>query len=188
MRKNFYLFLLILLSGCGYKISSSQPSIAISHVEKDYDGMLAATLAKQLTDKGITYNNNSNLKLIVKIIERTTNDIGYMHDKEENGQPKQNILACEGREKIVTEISLKNEKEGKIIIGPLKISAYSDFDFIQQDAKQELVFTDIHNQQQETLPFSLGQLEAKESAEHAAQRPLYQKLAKNIIDVITSYL
>jgi hypothetical protein len=184
----FFPLLILLCCSCGYKLSSYPPALSLDFIEKDHDGMLIAEITKQLANKGIKYNDKSDLKLIVKITGKTTNDIGYMHDREENGKPKKNILPSEAREKISAEVMIKNISSDKIILGPLLVNASCDFDFIQQDVKRELVFTDINNIPQETLKFSLGQLEAKESAEQAAQRPLYQNLAKNIVDVIMAYL
>jgi hypothetical protein len=36
------------------------------------------------------------------------------------------------------------------------------------------------------LPFSLGQLESVESAQEAAARPLYSRIAQKVVDAISS--
>ncbi len=128
-------------------------------------------------------------QLQARLIGESTEVIGYRRDRQQIGEKNQkNLLATERRKTAVLEVSLYEKSSRKVLIGPLQIEASSDFDYVDGDSTQDLVFIDAHGVSQVVLPFSLGQLESADSAEEAAMRPLQVELARKLVDALSAQL
>lgn len=82
------------------------------------------------------------------------------------------IIPTETRKKMVVEISVQETASCSIIIGPVTLIAFTDFD--------HNYFTTPFRVNQE----SLGQLTDVETAEDAVLKPLNKKMARKIVDYI----
>ena len=190
MIRFFFIILCFFLSSCGYHFRGNyKPQIAIDYVKNDFDGRLTANLINQLSINGnFKYVlKNADYHLCVKTLSSHEKPIGFMHDRSNDGEEKKNIKPTEGRETLLIEMSVMNDM-GKVVIGPMQLEAFEDFDYIQQDSLRELTFIDNNNQRQSVLNFSLGQLEANESAKMAAKKPLFEKISKKIVEILAAYL
>lgn len=186
------LFLLLLLSGCGYRWqpdfpAEKRPLIYIPYVTGDSDGTFTSELAQAVIGSGMAElcHRGGDYRLQVAIIDTETHTVGYRRDRQKvTGKVKKNIVAREGRKTITVEAALYQGDE--IAYGPYQIAADADYDYLDGDSIQDLVFINSAGVPTTALAFSLGQLESVESAQEAANRPLNQKLAQKIVDVIFS--
>ena len=74
----------------------------------------------------------------------------------------------------------------EVVYGPYRVAADADYDYVDGDSIRDLTFIDSSGSTITVLPFSLGQLEPKESAALAATKPLYRRLAQKVVDAISS--
>ena len=189
-----WLFLLLLLTGCGYRWQpdfpmEKRPSISVPFVPGDEDGTLTGEVVRALTVSGIASveNRGGDYRLGIKIVDLETESVGFRRDRQKvDGKIKKNLLASEGRKTISAEATLYEGSSEKVAFGPYKVAADVDYDYVDGDSLQDLTFVDQMGAQVTVLPFSLGQLESIEAAQEAANRPLYEKLAQKIVDVIFS--
>ncbi len=120
----------------------------------------------------------------VSILSVSNANIGYLRDRTPTGELKPNILPVEARQTIAAKVQLTSTTTKKVIWGPEVITASIDFDFVDQDAINDLSFIDSSGNRQSVLSFSLGQLESFPSAEKAARKSLYKAISQKIIDAI----
>ncbi len=193
MKKNSFVFFFLLFTSCGYNLGRSQslknPSITVPYVEKDVSGYFTSELIQELS-----YSSNLRYKysdgdyiLCVKIIDSNTSQIGYKYDRNNENIRQNNLRATEGRQKVTARVELIDKASQSVKFGPFDISASYDFDYVDPDSLNDLSFIDASGNRKTVLAFSLGQLESIESAKQAALRPLYHKLAKKIVDAISTY-
>lgn len=183
-------FVFLLLYGCGYHLGQGDqpfPTISLPYVEQDLDGELTAELTHQLASSGsFSYKHRGgSLILKVELSPKETTQIGYRRDRHKDGTLKKNIVPIEARDTITATVSLIEKSSCKVVFGPIKITADTDYDFVDQDSLDDLSFFSQNGKRITVLDFSLGQLESRGSAQSAAQKPLYRKLAKKIVDVIS---
>ncbi|HSX37416.1 MAG TPA: LPS assembly lipoprotein LptE [Chlamydiales bacterium] len=185
--------LVALLQGCGYQWQPKcfpnhvRPTIAVPYVSGDADGSLTQELIRSLVISGVGELRQwgADYRLQVTIVKAEGETIGYRRDRQQiNGESKKNLLASEKRKTLCVEAALYEADSEKLLKGPFTIDARVDFDYVDGDSIQDLVFVDPHGVNQVVLPFSLGQLESGEAAEEAAMRPLRVWIAKKIIDAI----
>ena len=183
MNKALYALVFCTLISCGYHFHSIDKStIEVPYVEGDFDGRFTSLIVKTLSSKGFScVNTDGNKRLLVKILDKQESQIGYMHDRNDDGSIRRNILPTECRETMKVECILETG-DGKEIFGPFTVTSDSDLDFIEQKSPRELSFVDISGVRQRVLNFSLGQLEARENAKEAAADPLYKSLAEKIAE------
>ena len=96
------------------------------------------------------------------------------------------MFACEARKILSVEVTLLRGDSGEAVFGPYVLEADADFDYVDGDSYQDLMFVDPQGVSQAVLLFSLGQLEPYEAAMDASMRLLYSRLAQKIVDVISS--
>ncbi len=111
--------------------------------------------------------------------------IGFRIDPQlVDGKVRNNLLTTEERKSIAMEVSLCCGNE--VAFGPYQITADVDYDFVDGDSIRDLTFVSPAGETLTVLPFSLGQLEPVDSANEAAMRPLYRRLAQKIVDMVLS--
>ncbi|NGX33897.1 MAG: hypothetical protein K1060chlam1_00239 [Candidatus Anoxychlamydiales bacterium] len=191
--KNSFIFLFLFLTSCGYHLGRSQnyqnAEISVPYIEKDLSGYFSQELIKQISySSNLNYKySNADYTLCVKIIDSNTSQIGYKYDRNNENVRQNNLRATEGRQKITARVELIDKNSNCTKFGPFDISANADFDYVDPDSLNDLSFIDPNGNRTTVLAFSLGQLESIESAKEAASKPLYEKLAKKIVDAISAY-
>lgn len=186
-----YILLLSLCAGCGYQWQQSReiPTIAIPFIHDDEDGALTNALATALTNSGLAsvHYKDANYRLEVKIRGVDTEVTGFRLDPQKiKGKVRKHLLSCEERKTVSLEATFYEGKSEKIAFGPYTVSADADYDYIDEDSLQDLAFVNSEGIPTVVLPFSLGQLEPRESARDAATRPLYCRLAQKIVDAFAA--
>ncbi len=121
----------------------------------------------------------------VAIVSDATDKIGFRIDPQKvDKKVRNNLLATEGRRTLTIEMFFC--LGGEIVKGPYRLTASADYDYVDGDSIQDLTFVNPAGETLTVLPFSLGQLEPNESAAMAATRPLYKRLAQQVVDAIAS--
>lgn len=189
-----FLFLAIALlnTSCSYRWSdlnntSTTPIIGIPYIQGDEDGSFTAELVRTITSLGIAKVQKNNQKYILKvqIQDLGTQTIGYRWDKQKvSGELKDNIVDCEARRSLKAEFSLIDPQNSNVLLGPYTVEAAAEYDYVDGDSIHDLQFTNSYGIKTLVLPFSLGQLEPKESALEASTKPLYKKLSQKIADCL----
>jgi hypothetical protein len=181
------LLLLLSLASCGYQWQTSErPTVSIPFIAGDDDGSLITEITHTLASSGLMriVSQGGAYMLKVTIKDNANEIIGYRIDPQKvNQEVIEQLLATEGRKTTTLEFSLLQNNE--IALGPYKVQASSEYDYVDQDSLPDLVFTTPDGSTQVSLPFSLGQLESMEAAQEAATRPLYTRLAQKIADVLS---
>lgn len=188
MRIFFVVFLFFCIS-CGYRFSESEKAtISVPYIKGDRYGFFTEELIYSLSLNGLKYKTSgADYRLIVEISGEKDNQIGYLHDRDNTGKPKKNIMPTENMVEIFAKVSLLDRKNRKYLIKDRVISFSVDYDYLKQDSLQDLSF--IENGQRRTvLDFSLGQLETKESAKKAAMKDAYQGLSSRIVTMLKASL
>lgn len=191
--KNSIVLLIFLLTSCGYHLGRSKNteniSICVPYISDDFSGLFTNEVIKQVSNSSqMSYNfSNADYILDIKIIENSTKQIGYKYDRNNQNVRQKNLRATEGREQITALVELIEKRTNITKFGPYKVKASSEFDYVDQDSLNDLSFIDPNGQRTTVLSFSLGQLESIESAKEAALKPLYERLAKKVVDAILTY-
>lgn len=189
----FPLALCMLLAGCGYRWQSDSQldtprlTIAVPYITGDGDGSLTGEVVRALGISGIAEVRQSGARyqLQASIVQAENQTIGYRRDRQKiSGESKKNLVASEARKTLTVDVALLERDTGKIIRGPFRIEADSDYDYVDGDSIQDLTFISPKGFPIIVLPFSLGQLEPIDAAEEAAIRPLNVRIAKAMTDVI----
>lgn len=189
------IFFVSILVGCGYRWQSEHsyfelpPTISVPYVSGDADGSLTAEIIRAITISGTgeVRQWKAQYRLDASIAAAEGQTIGYRRDRQQiSGESQKNLVASERRKTLAVIASLYESESGKIVCGPFRIEGYADFDYVDGDSIQDLVFIGPNGVRQVVLPFSLGQLESSEAAEEAAIRPLNVQIAKKIVDAIFS--
>lgn len=195
-KKTILLFSLIslLFTSCGYRWAYNypegvRPTLVVPFIRDDEDGSLSAEIISRLENSGLVDVSacKGDFRLDVKILQTCSEQIGYRRDPQKiKDKIQKNLLASEQRKTLDAEVTIYRGQTEEIAYGPYQLSVFSDYDFVDGDSYQDLTFVNKDGNLVEVLPFSLGQLEAIDSAVEAANRPLYRKLAQKIVDVISA--
>lgn len=188
----YFLFVLIFLASCGYRWEADQTArtISIPFVAGDEDGTLTAELIRTFASSthANVVSSKGRYRLDVAIVAQPNEIIGFRIDSQvNNGKQQKNIVADEGRRTIAADVSLYDAKNEEAILGPIRINADIEYDYVDGDSFQDLTFVDSAGRTQTILAYSLGQLESSESAREAGSKPLYRKLSRKIVDFISVY-
>lgn len=147
--------------------------------------MLSAEIINTLGASGLArvVSCGGDYTLQVKLLGGQDEKIGFRVDPQKvDGQVRRNLLASEGRKTMRIEAALYSG--GEIAFGPYLIEANADYDYVDGDSIQDLTFVSPAGGTVTVLPFSLGQLEAIDSAQLAVRGPLYRRLALKITEQI----
>lgn len=188
-----FLFFFLLLSSCGYHLGRTKNSekieISIPYIKDDFNGLFTNELIKQVSYcPNISYKyTDADYVLNIKILSKSTKQIGYKYDRNNQNVRKKNLRPTEGRQIITVNVEMVDAKTNQTKFGPFQVSADSAFDYVEQDSLNDLSFIAPNGQRLTVLSYSLGQLESIESAKEAALKPLYESLSKKIVDAISAY-
>lgn len=195
--KNWKLFRVLLsfslFTSCGYRWQpefpdSARPTVTVPYVIGDEEGLLTAEIIGALSRSGLVdvLHYGGDYRLQISILSSGSETIGYRRDPQKVDNKKmRNLLAVEGRRNMTIEATLFMGATNEIASGPYKISSGAEYDYLDGDSIQDLTFIGPAGVIT-VLPFSLGQLEPSESAQEAAAKPLYTRLAQKIVDAIAS--
>jgi hypothetical protein len=163
------------------------PSISIPYVKDDIEGQLTDELIKAIASSGhFAYRSGDQgeLELRVAINERHTTPIGWRYQKDVDGSIDKELIVVEGRLQLSVDIELINSISEEKLLGPLTITAFTDYDYYEPNVIQDLSFIDSAGKRQTSIKFSLGQLDSNEGAFDAIYPSLSCRLAKKIVDRI----
>lgn len=155
--------------------ASQYPSISVPYVEGDDDGDLTAAIIEQLsTTSGMKYcKYGGSLVLNVEVLAEDEEHIGFRFDKDdETGLLTDNLIPAETRTKALVQIELIEACSGKVVLGPTKVIAHTDYDHDYDKAGLNV--------------FSLGQVNDYESTKDISYRPLNSALARKIVDRVVN--
>lgn len=189
----FFVLLFFCFSSCGYKFerssSSDVVSVNIPIVKGDQKGILTNLIIQKLSQTCVLkYNNshNSDYILDAEVLSISNSKIGYKRERDGEGTLKKNVRATEGRQAAEVKITLLDAITKKTVFGPIIVNSDVDYDYVDDDSLDDLSFINLAGQRQTVLSFSLGQLESKDSAQEAAIKPLFNKLADKIAIIIAA--
>lgn len=172
------LFFLV-LTGCGYRfgqgtIPSIYRSISVPYVCGDKDGSLTAAIINEFEQSGglITLTNRGDLLLKTNLIDLRDENIGFRYDRNKRGRLTKSVIPTETRISAVAEISVIERCSGRVILGPVILSASVDFDH------------DYYSSRNGINIFSLGQLSDIDAARDAVATPLNRALAQKIVEYV----
>ncbi|MEC7839630.1 MAG: hypothetical protein VX777_06290 [Chlamydiota bacterium] len=155
-------------------IPNCYQTISVPYVVGDEDGSLTAAIVSEIEKNGgLAYSNGAGqLKLTVKIVDLRDQNIGFRYDRDSRDRLTDSIIPTETRLTAAAEICLIECLTGKVLIGPLIISANVDFDH------------DFYSSRNGINIFSLGQLTDIDAARDSVKVPLNETLAKKIVEYI----
>lgn len=188
-----YIALAFSFSSCGYHTASSEDktTISIPYVEGDAEGQFTAELIRQITNSDLyTFvKKDGDLCLKVSIVGDRSDVVGFQYDQKtkKNGkkiQIERNLMPLENRRTMTAQITLTDTSTEEVVVGPVKISASTDFDYIDVNSLDTVSFINEHGKREKTISFSLGQLDSIEGAQDSALTPIYCQLAQKIAQVL----
>ncbi|MGM0440087.1 MAG: LPS assembly lipoprotein LptE [Chlamydiota bacterium] len=174
--------LLILVTGCGYQwqspglLGQEYSSISVPYAEGDRDGFLTSALIHELasSNAGLAYRTSGgDLTLKVKLLDLIEENIGYHHERDADNNILKSIVPSESRLIATAEVTVEDARSGKIIMGPHRIAARTDYDYVFNSNSDNL------------KTFSMGQLEFADNAKDIAKRSLDKALAERVVEYIT---
>ncbi len=183
-----------MLTGCGYRwqpngFEAFHPSMTVPFIKGDEDGLFTNEVTRALASSGWAdiRLHGGDFRLEISMLHDGKEILGFRKDRQKvNGKTKRNMFACEARKIVSVEATLFRGDGDEVVLGPYILEADADFDYVDGDSYQDLMFVDPAGVSQAVLPFSLGQLEPYEAALDASMRLLYSRLAQKIVDVISS--
>lgn len=192
MRTVLLLFL-ILFASCGYRFDScdeGRRTISVPYVQGDYEGKLTDAIIRALSQSGAFeyQRNGGRYSLEVVIVGDNNERIGFRRDRSPNtGKVRKNIIGTENRRTLAAEITLIDTVADVRLLGPISVSASAEFDYVNENALNDLSFIDSFGVRESSIQFSLGQLDSKDFSERDVLLPIYHRLAQKIIDGILAY-
>lgn len=168
--------------GCGYRLdrgegllTSRYRSISVPYVVGDEFGDLTAAVIKEIVQSGaFEYEAYTGaLTLNIAQVDLREDNIGFRYDRRRSGKLTDDVIPTETRMIETVEITVVESASGCVILGPVRLSAYMDFDH------------DYYFSRDGVNVFSLGQLIDIDEAKIAVRAPLNERLAKKIVDYLT---
>jgi hypothetical protein len=180
---------LCLFLGCRYQFESGSDDkvvICVPYIRGDIQGQLNQMLIREIsTCNGFKYSCNAPILLHITILEDKDEPIGYRYDRNTSSQTlRKNIVQIENRRLITAEIQLINQESNCVILGPFKVKANADFDYINSDVLADAVVVLPNQKTQRMIDFSLGQLDSVEGAHNDSAQVVYEILARKIVEAL----
>ncbi|MBN4067097.1 hypothetical protein JYU14_03335 [Simkania negevensis] len=184
-----FLFLLLLniglvgaLTSCHYSFQSTENNQALLHslslpyATGDKDGKLTDALAEALTHQGWSPPTGQGRRTLqVTVINIRSENIGFRFERDGSDRVTNSLIPDEARLFATVDYTLVEEAKQRLVIGPFRITATSDFSY-QAD-------TSIEN----SLNFSVGQLSTYTTAKNNAHASLYNNIAQQIASQLKYY-
>lgn len=173
----------LLCSGCGYRYAGMDGdpiTISVPYIPGDVDGQLTNELVYQLGTSGyfVCTQTGGEYSLQVEILSDAEERIGFRYDRDNpSGKREKNLLGVEDRRTITAQVTLVQRVSDKEVVGPCEVTASVEYDYTDPGSPQDLLFA----KKEPIMPFSLGQLDSQEGAHDDAARPLFRKLALQIV-------
>lgn len=184
LRNCLFLSLCLLLSSCGYRSidTDHRQTVSIPYVRGDEEGFLTTALISEINQTGLYdyVNSNGDLELKVALVGNSEEVVGFRYDRSHSGRIEQNLMETENRRHAAAEITLYRASEETPILGPLVVTAFAEFDYIDVSSLRELAFTKSNGKLEKVIDFSQGQLDSIEGGQDNVCTPLYHQLAKKI--------
>lgn len=176
-------------SSCGYQTTASddKTSISVPYVEGDAQGQFTSELIRQLTNSDLyTFvKKDGDLCLKVSIVGDKNDIVGFQYDlTTTKGKIERNLMAEENRRTLTAQVTLTDTSTEEVVLGPLKITASTDYDYIDVNSLKTVSFINEQGKREKTISFSLGQLDSIEGAQDAALTPIYSQLAQKIAQAL----
>lgn len=151
-------------------------TMSISRIKGDRHDQLTSALAKEISLSGPLRfrQRDADLSLEVTILDMDEEDIGFRYDRHKDGKRERNTIPIETRITAAVEVQLLDCRTGKILFGPAKIYSGVDFDhnyYFGSDSLNRI---------------SLGQVTDIDAARDSVRIPLFEELAKNIVQTLTN--
>lgn len=179
LRNALLLFLLVVSTGCGYKLGFGEipavyRTVEVPFVEGDQTGMFTAELIRAISHSGaLTFVKcGGRTRLIVRILEFRDQNIGFRYDRGEDNEIEKTLVPAETRRIAIAEVRLVDRLTGEQISGPDVIRASTEFDH------------EFNSSRDAVNVFSLGQVSDFDEAELAAMASLNRALARKIVDYL----
>jgi len=192
LRHCLLLSLCLLLTSCSYRAITSEDrqTVSIPYVRGDEEGFLTSALISAIDRVGLYdyVNSNGDFELKVAIIGDSEETTGYRYNRSKTGHIKQNLMETENRRYVSAEVTLYQATEETPVLGPLVVTAFAEFDYIDVSSLRELAFIGPHGKTEKVIDFSQGQLDSIEGGEDNVLTPLYRQLARKIAAVIQKSL
>ncbi len=183
------LFSLILLTSCGYHTGADESTLSVPYFKGDTNGVLTDTVIKALAASGdFQYTDRGGTLLLEgTIISDANENIGYQFDRDPiSGQRIHRLVPNEGRREIIVQITLTDTCTQKVLYGPINISAYGDYDFVDSDSLRDTSFINPAGARESVLFFSLGQLDSIDGAKESSLDLIHRRLAVKIVEGISN--
>jgi len=187
------LSLSLLLSSCGYHSTTSSTALhtlSIPYVRGDEEGLLTTALIAEMDQMGLYdyVSSSADFELKIALVSDSEEEvIGYRYNRSHHGHIEQNLMETENRRHAAAEITLYKVDDPVPILGPLVVTAFAEFDYIDISSLHELAFTH-HGKRAKVIDFSQGQLDSIEGGQDNVRVPLYSVLAKKISRVVWKFL
>lgn len=176
-------------ASCGYHTSDQEKTLSVPYFNGDTNGALTDTVIKVIAAAGdFRYTDRKgNLLLEGTVVADTNENIGYQFDRDPiSGQRIHRLVPNEGRREMTVEITLTDTRTQKVVYGPVKVSAYGDYDFVDSDSLRDTSFINGSGARESSLFFSMGQLDSIDGAKATSLDPIYRSLALKIVEGISN--
>ena len=177
---------LFLLTACGYEQSTaklSQP-ISIALVKNDEQGLLRGHLAQKIAQSNkFRYSSSRDAKYEL-LIDVSTDRIETVGHSRGLGKSSGKLVPTQGNRFVAAKVKVIEKASGKEAIAPFTVSATVDFDFMNPATEDDIYWKTPSGEKVETLHYSYGQLDAKETAEKECQDPLFDRLSSQIVQAL----
>lgn len=186
MFSKYLLLIPLLLTSCGYKAGVGDKTvfscgICVPNIQGDHKGLFTSELTYALKKSGLFSTNSKANQLRVKICKNINQEIGWRQDFK-NTEDEHRVIVDEKRKILEVEVSIC--QGDKVCWGPKKVRTFVDYDFFDFDSLDDLSFV-LNGTRTTTLDFSLGQLNAQDSALDSSLSSLYRKLSEKIVEKIS---
>jgi hypothetical protein len=190
MKQAKYLIIstLFILTGCGYQQTTtalSSAPISIALVKNDENGLLRGQLAQKMGETNkFRYSSSSNAKyeLLIDVSGDRIETVGHSKGV---GKSLGKLVPTEGNRFITAKVKVLEKASGKEVVAPFVVTASVDFDFITPSSEEDIYWKIPNGKKIETLKYSYGQLDAKETAEKECQEPLFDRLSSQIVSALS---
>lgn len=177
------------LTSCGYywqhpeELSAYYRTLSVPYIIGDLEGLFTDELVKAVgRSSQFTYSKEGEIILEGKLTNDQTTHIGWQYDRDPvKGERINRLIPNEGRREVTVQFSLVSVRTGQVLYGPIDVTAYTDYDFVDSDSLFDTSFLTPKGGRQSVLFFSLGQLDSTQGAQNAVLKPLYRKLAEKIV-------